>query len=300
MPHVEPTLSVIVPVYQGKHFISYFFEAWEQQSASKKGVELIMVDNNSSDGTYEQLCDLQSCFPELSILSYSDKQSSYATRNAAVRASRAPFLLFTDIDCRPQPEWLAAALSQTGTHQPKGLVAGRVTLFPEANVYNPFEWFDHQSFLKTDQAAANRVAITANLLVSRAVYDQLGGFRELTSGSDVDFSHRAFEVTGHFLYLSEMEVRHPARATRAEIHRKIDRVALGKAEQVKSSDRPVKVAIFAGKQIAALIIQHLFWKDMLLTWSKPGFSVFWKFQYTWLSLRFWSRYRIKSLLALLS
>lgn len=300
MQKSNPILSVIIPVYRGGFYISYFFEAWSKQSASKDRIELIIVDNNSEDNTYEILCSQRSRFPELSVLTYSEKQSSYAARNAAVQASRAPFLLFTDIDCRPRPDWLATALSYVCRSRPSELVGGRVTLFPEADVYNPYEWFDRQSFLKTDQAAANKVAITANLLVARALYNQIGGFRELTSGSDIDFSHRAVAATGRFVYLSDMEVRHPARSTFSEVRKKIDRVALGKSEQAKSGGDLKAIGIFAWKQCLALLIQHLFWRDMLQTWPCSCFSCSWKVRYTWLSLRLWTRYRFKILLALRS
>mgnify|MGYP006435011245 CR=1 FL=1 len=288
-------ISVIVPVYQGKEFIAGFFEAWRNQSLDKDLVELVIADNNSSDGSYEMLYGLLQDHPELVVISYADKQSSYAARNAAVAKSTAPFLLFTDIDCVPKVNWLASAFSHTEANKQNALVAGKVSLFPCDVNFNVYEWFDSQSFLKTDQLAENRVAVTANLLVSRGLYDELEGFRELTSGSDIDFSKRAKAASCQFIYAPEMNVGHPARSTCFEISKKIDRVAKGKAEHIRFNQSFRIKSSFALKHIAALLVQHLFWKDMMTTWREKRFSWRWKFRYSFISLQFWIRYRIKIL-----
>ncbi|MEM0965506.1 MAG: glycosyltransferase [Verrucomicrobiota bacterium] len=289
------SLSVIVPVYDGMSFIPTFFRAWREQIEGKASTELILVDNGSSDGSYDYLLNLQLEYPRFEVFSYTDKQSSYAARNAAVRRSKAPFLLFTDIDCIPNPQWVLSAEKTAELASAKALVAGKVSLFPRDGSFNAFEWFDCQSFLKTDQLALQKVGVTANLFVSRLLFEEVGGFSEMTSGSDVDFSNRAVSAGAEFAYARDMCVGHPARSTQREVIKKIDRVALGKAEHCREGYGVREKLLFVSKQLFGLVIQPAWWRGLRSMVWEPRFSLGWKFRYAIISLRLWSRYRLKIL-----
>lgn len=68
--------------------------------------EVVVVDNGSTDGTFEALQLRAASEPRLRVLR--DTDSLGHARNTAARAATADVVAFTDSDCRARPGWLAA------------------------------------------------------------------------------------------------------------------------------------------------------------------------------------------------
>lgn len=84
--------------------------------------EIVVVDNESSDGTWELLRERARSMPALLV----DRQPGTLgrVRNVAVGLASADVVAFTDSDCVPEPGWLAAGLVPFG-HASVGVVQGR-------------------------------------------------------------------------------------------------------------------------------------------------------------------------------
>jgi len=87
-----------------------------------------------------------------------------AARNAAVAASRAPVLAFTDADCVPAPGWLRCGLA--ALRAGAGVVQGRVVPAGPVGPWDRTLWVSSLSGLFE----------TANLLTTRERFDAVGGF----------------------------------------------------------------------------------------------------------------------------
>ena len=137
-----------------------------------------------------------------------DRRSSYYARNAGVRASSAPWLLFIDGDCEPHPDLIARYFAPLPGER-TGALAGRIDpanrdgdlLAVHARTRG---LLDQEAFLARDKP----FAVTANLLVRRAAWDQVGGFREVRSAGDVDFSWRLADAGWEIGYRPEAVVEH--------------------------------------------------------------------------------------------
>ncbi len=87
--------SVVIPVYQAKDTLLRCVQSWLSQT--ERNLELILVDDGSSDGS-EKLCDeLQKKDTRIRTVHQKNTGVS-AARNAGIEASRGDFLLFTDSD----------------------------------------------------------------------------------------------------------------------------------------------------------------------------------------------------------
>lgn len=121
-------------------------------------------------------------------------------RNVAMRATAAEVVAFTDDDCQPEPGWARAVRSQFAVRDDDGarvgFVVGRVVAAgdgePVSVVLDAFP----RTYGPADDAS--HIGHGANLAVSRACWDALGGFDDmlgvgagLRSGEDTDFLWRA-------------------------------------------------------------------------------------------------------------
>jgi hypothetical protein len=89
-------VSVVVPFYNAERSVEDCIAALRAQTLAPPRYEIIMVDNNSTDGS----ADLVRKYPDVRLLS-EEKQGSYAARNRGVAAARGAIVAFTDADCRP-------------------------------------------------------------------------------------------------------------------------------------------------------------------------------------------------------
>lgn len=88
-----PLVSVVIPAYNVAPFIRSAVESALQQSW--KNIEVIVVDDGSTDGTSEAL--VQTVDPRLTVIPQSNRGSS-AARNTGISAARGEYVAFLDGD----------------------------------------------------------------------------------------------------------------------------------------------------------------------------------------------------------
>ncbi len=115
-----PELSVVICTRNGARTLPAALAAIESQSLDRSRYEVIVVDDGSTDGTAE-IARGQGA----RVVSLDPGGGLAAARNAGVRAAKAPAIAFTDDDCRPGREWLAAIAGALSNPAVDG-VGGRV------------------------------------------------------------------------------------------------------------------------------------------------------------------------------
>lgn len=127
------------------------------------GFEVIVVDDDSEDDT---VAVARRAAGPVTVIS-EGRLGAADARNRGVAAATAPVIAFTDADCFPTPGWLAAGLDALAEAD---LVQGRVAPDPEA----PLGPFDRTIWVDGERGFYE----TANLLVRRATFEQVGGFED--------------------------------------------------------------------------------------------------------------------------
>ena len=234
-------VSVIVPVLNDEARVGRCVEALLAQDHPAERLEIIIVDNGSTDGTR----DVVSRYP-VTLLLEDGARTPYIARNRGLERASGEIIAFTDADCTPRSDWLAQALRALDASG-ADLVGGRVA-FTFSAARDAGECFDAISNLEMERNIRDRgVAKTGNLIVRRAVVDAIGYFPDhQRSGGDVWWTGKASRAGFRIVYAPEVVVEKPARPLPALLKKQF-RVGKGqigawRAEGLSASHLAARVA----------------------------------------------------------
>ena len=110
----EPLVSVVIPAYNCEPYVEEAIRSVLNQPV--EGIEVIVVDDASSDNTAAVLQRLAREDARLRVLSSSQNSGQGACRNLGVRAARGRYLAFQDSDDRWLPDKLVRQLDFLRQH----------------------------------------------------------------------------------------------------------------------------------------------------------------------------------------
>jgi glycosyltransferase involved in cell wall biosynthesis len=248
----QPFISVIIPVWNSPELIAKCLTALAAQSYPRDRHEVVVVDNGSTDSTAE----VARSYPFAAVLS-EPTPGAYRARNLGLKSTRGEYVAFTDADCIPDPEWLAAAARAARRFPSAGVLAGQIDLF-RADSFGSTACEKYEYAFGFDQAqnARRGVCVTANWMSPRATLLQLGGFDEtLKSGGDWHLCGR-IQAAGHpVVYVPEMRVAHPVRGSLAQLVAKRQRLIGGKWQSTQKRWRFVWCSAVVVKYSLTRIIE---------------------------------------------
>ncbi len=179
----SPAVSVVIPTHNRARSLGHVLEALSSQQKDTEGLEVVVVDDGSTDETLEYL---RSRDWGMDVKVVSQPQSGVAVaRNHGAREASAPTLIFIDDDVAPAPGFLAAHL-RTQAETPGGVSIGRLAPSddPEADPPGWWRWLEWQ-FEKqyADVESGERVLdgislYSGNFSLPAALFWQVGGFDE--------------------------------------------------------------------------------------------------------------------------
>lgn len=230
-----PTVTVIIPVRDGAPGLALCLAALARQTYPRELLDVVVVDNGST----EDLTVALPTDPRFTLIR-EVRPGSYAARNAGVARATGDVLAFTDGDCVPVPDWIAAGVEALTAEPRPAAIGGAINVtFPGGRPRNgPQHFEDVQGFPQRRYVEELSFSATANLMVWRDAFDRVGLFDAgLRSGGDLNWGRRLVSGGGVLRYCGAAAVDHPARETWGELGRKSVRVAQGLADQRADSDR---------------------------------------------------------------
>ena len=96
--------SIVIPVYNAKASLERCVDSWLCQT--RKDLEIILVDDGSSDGSGELSDRLAENSDGRVRVIHQENSGVSAARNAGIRVTEGEFLLFTDSDDYVEPDYL--------------------------------------------------------------------------------------------------------------------------------------------------------------------------------------------------
>lgn len=194
-----PFVSVVVPALNCAEDVQGFAESMLKQDYPSEHFEVIVVDNGSSDDTFERV-------RSAGLIALQRKEKGRARAlNTGVEAARGEIIMTTDLSCRAEPHWIRAIVETFAAHPEAGCVGGEIKLLrtTESVVID----FQERSNYMSPLLALNRTRLPfmpfadgANASFRKCVFDEIGGFEEcFVKAADVEICYRMFVFTDHTL-----------------------------------------------------------------------------------------------------
>jgi cellulose synthase/poly-beta-1,6-N-acetylglucosamine synthase-like glycosyltransferase len=248
-----PEIDVVIPVYNKLPFLLEAVGSVIRAADFYGRAQVWLVDNGSSDGSYELLVDR---FGNRGNVLRLTSGSISAVRNFGANLGKAPIISFIDCDCVVPTDYfqrLAAVLADTCVD-----ATGCKVSLPRNPGWIETVW----NQMHDDGANGLRLWInSANFAVRRRLFDQIGGFNErLVTGEDTEICLRIREHGGRLLEDRRLAVAHLDNPkTLMAFFRKERWHALGMLGTVKrgSLDRPT--AMMAAHVLALSAALSLAW-----------------------------------------
>ena len=177
-------VSVVISTYNRGELLTQALESVLAQKSDGVAYEVIVVDNNSSDGTRQIIESFAARGHANLRYVFEGRQGIPYGRNAGIVNARAPIIAFADDDVRVKPDWVASIKRALDEHPEVDYVGGKV--LPQWKCEPP-AWLtrDHWAPLALLDRGDTPVyvnaqypvcLITANLSFRREVYERVGLF----------------------------------------------------------------------------------------------------------------------------
>lgn len=199
----EVKLSVIIPVRNESTNIIALLEDLDQQSYPTELFEVIVVDDHSEDETaalVQAFANQASITVRLLQLKHYDKlYLKKAAVQKGVELATGELLVFTDGDCRVQPNWLSLFAHTYQTEQAV-FISGPVSFRDTISLFEKMQLVEFASLIGIGGASIAlgkpNMCNGANLAYTKAAFQEINGFagnEGVASGDDEFILHKLSE-----------------------------------------------------------------------------------------------------------
>ena len=222
------TVSVAIPVHNAAEFIRNQIEAIQAQDEQWL-LEVVAVDNASTDGTAEVLADLAAAWPKLTVVT-ERRPGGNVARNTGVRLTTSDFVLLCDADDVVGENWLVNLRSGLTEND---IVRGRYEL---EHLNSPDTVAARGPVSSTAPPPVGRPisGLGGNCGFHRSVFDELGGLAEHHYGSDEEEFFWRADLAGYEIgYIHEAVVHYRLRPSLSDLFRQQRSWASNRAQLYK-------------------------------------------------------------------
>jgi GT2 family glycosyltransferase len=215
-------LSVIIVNYNVHYFLEQCLRS-VLAAAENIEVEIIVVDNNSSDGSQEMI---EQKFPEVRVISNKDNVGFSKANNQGVTEAKGEYILILNPDTVLAEDTIELVLNFAETKDKLGVIGvqfidGTGKLLPECKRNIPTlkiaseKLFGKSANYYANQIDENEIAKVdiltgAFMLIKRSVFNKVSGFDEdyFMFGEDIDLSYKILNAGYQNYYFGESTILH--------------------------------------------------------------------------------------------
>lgn len=189
MNQPSPQLSVVICTYNRAQYLINALRSLNEQTTDGHLFEVIIVDNASTDNTYE-VC--QSLIPQLKSTNfylYQEKlQGASYARNTGAKHAKSPLLCFMDDDAVAHSDFIERIFNFFSRHPNAGGLGGRIIPLyipeePSWMSYYVSSLVGHFHYAeKVTEFRGGKFPFESNMTIPTALFREVGGFNEAIPG----------------------------------------------------------------------------------------------------------------------
>ncbi len=223
-----PSSSIVIPTYNGWKILKNCLVALAETLPADAEVEIVVVDDGSSDGTMDRLREWARREPRLRPVASPRNGGFIAACNRGAKAATGDVLVFLNNDTLPLPGWLEPLLRGIRDWPDAGAIGGKL-VYPDGRLQEAggiiFSDASGANFGRNDPRPDAPLynfvrpvdyCSGALLATSRALFNELGGFDAYYSPAYYEDTDYCFRVRKHGLrvyYQPESQIVHLEGAT---------------------------------------------------------------------------------------
>jgi GT2 family glycosyltransferase len=218
----QPLLSIVIPNWNGKHFLETCLNALREQHYQL--LEVIIADNASDDGSQ---AFIREHYPEVILLELPENRGFTGACNAGMQAANGAFIALLNNDTEADSRWAGAVVDAFQRHEDVGLVASKMLLFnqrdhihtagdgftTDGRAFNRGVWQKDDGQFDTEEYVFS--ACGGSSAYRKTMLDEVGLLDDdyFFSLEDVDLAWRAQLAGWRALYTPDAIVYHHLSAT---------------------------------------------------------------------------------------
>jgi GT2 family glycosyltransferase len=175
----HPALSIVVCTRNRLGSLKRCVEAFCSVSTAHDW-ELVIVDNNSEDGTGEYLASIDptQLGKARLVRAFEGKRGLASARNTGWRAASADIVAFTDDDCYVATDFVDSYFQVFEENPTAGFASGRILLFDVMDYRITIQESQDRCYFQPRVFIAAGAVQGANMAFRRTVLERIGGFDE--------------------------------------------------------------------------------------------------------------------------
>jgi GT2 family glycosyltransferase len=210
----SPKISVIIVNYNGKKLLENCLESLFKTDYNN--FEVILVDNNSTDGSMEFVTKN---YPKIIVIKLDSNKGFAEPNNIGAKIAKGEYLLFLNNDTVTTTNFISEMVKVLEKDE-KIAICQSLLLKPDGNIDSSGDFIDkmgivYNSKTKTDEIKEISSARGASMLIRKKIFDKLGGFDEkfFFSFEDVDLGWRSWILGYKVVIVPNSIVYHSAGKT---------------------------------------------------------------------------------------
>ena len=218
----SPKVSIIIVNYNGKELLQKCLDSLLK--VNYDNFEIILVDNNSTDGSVEFITKN---YPSLIIIKLDSNKGFAEPNNVAAKISKGKYLLFLNNDTVVTPNFISEMVKVMETDK-KIAICQSLLLKPDGSVDSSGDFIDHLGVVYNSKTEIDEIrevssARGASMLVRSDIFEKLDGFDQkfFITFEDVDLCWRSWILGYRVLIIPTSIVYHEGGITIKKIKSEI-------------------------------------------------------------------------------
>jgi len=125
-PRLEVRISVVIPAYNAEETVGRVLRALIEQDYPKELMEVVVVDDGSTDGTYAVACFYAERYPYIRVVRHRSNLGKASALVTGIRRARGDVIVLLDADTVPEKHSIRRLVAALMSDDGLGAVCGRV------------------------------------------------------------------------------------------------------------------------------------------------------------------------------